>query len=170
MYHPPGGEDFEFIELKNISGDNLDISDLSFVDGIYFSFAGSAVTELSNEAYVVVVKSNAVFASLYNTNDILIAGEYEGQLANSGERIEIKSSAGESVAAFIYNDDWYPETDGNGYSLVIADTYESTNLWNMMEGWRVSYLTNGSPGKADVPEPVVLFGSLLLGLAILRCR
>ncbi|MCK5851669.1 chitobiase/beta-hexosaminidase C-terminal domain-containing protein, partial [bacterium] len=155
MYHPPGGSDFEFIEIKNISGSNLDISDLSFVDGITFSFAGSAVTELSNEAYVVVVKSNAVFASLYNTNDILIAGEYEGKLANGGERIEIQGAAGETLAAFIYSDDWYPTTDGDGYSLVIVNPYESTNLWNLKEGWRPSHFTNGSPGKADIPEPVL---------------
>ncbi|MCK5851668.1 chitobiase/beta-hexosaminidase C-terminal domain-containing protein [bacterium] len=161
MYHPPGGDDFEFIEIKNISGNHLDISDLSFVDGITFSFAGSAVTELSNEAYVVVVKSNAVFASLYNTNDILIAGEYEGKLANGGERIEIQGAAGVTIAAFIYSDDWYPTTDGDGYSLVIVNPYESTNLWNLQEGWRPSHFTNGSPGKADIPEPV-LFIILLI--------
>ncbi|MCK5852788.1 lamin tail domain-containing protein [bacterium] len=169
MYHPADGSEFEFIELKNISGSLLNISDLSFTDGITFDFAGSLVTQLDSSAYVVVVKSNAAFASLYDTNDILIAGEYEGQLANSGERIEIKNSIGESVAAFIYSDSWYPETDGDGYSLVIVNPYESTNLWNMMEGWRESYLTNGSPGKADIPEPFVL-GGLLLVLAFLRRR
>ena len=164
MYHPPGGADFEFIEIKNISGDHLDISDLAFVDGITFAFAGSAVTELQNEAYVVVVKSNAVFASLYNTNDILIAGEFDGKLANSGERIEIQGAAGESVAAFIYSDEWYPTTDGDGYSLVIANPYESTNLWNLQEGWRASHFTNGSPGKTDIPEPVV--GIWIIGILV----
>jgi len=162
MYHPPGGEDFEFIEIKNISGYHLDISDLSFVDGIYFSFAGSAVTELNNEAYVVVVKSNAFFASLYNTNDILIAGEYEGKLANSGERIEIQGVGGQTLVSFIYSDDWYPTTDGGGYSLVIVNPYESTNLWNLQEGWRASHYTNGSPGKTDIPEPVI--GIWMIGI------
>jgi len=167
MYHPPGGDDFEFIELKNISGDNLDISDLAFVDGITFSFAGSAVTELHNQDFVVVVKSNAVFASLYNTNDILIAGEYEGKLANSGERIELQGIAGQSLLAFTYSDDWYPETDGDGYSLVIVDPYESTNLWNLQEGWRASHFTNGSPGEADIPEPGMLWIIGLLELWII---
>jgi len=153
MYHPTGGSEYEYIELKNISGGNLNISNLSFIDGITFDFAGSAVTELNSEAYVVVVQSNAAFSSFYNTNDILIAGEYEGKLANSGERIELKGSFGESVVAFVYSDDWYPTTDGDGYSLVIENPYESTNLWNMKEGWRASHFTNGSPGKADVPEP-----------------
>ncbi len=168
MYHPQGGDDFEFIELKNISGSNLDISDLSFVDGITFSFAGSGVTELQNQDYVVVVKSNAVFASLYNTNDILIAGEYEGQLANSGERIEIQGAAGQTLVAFTYSDDWYPETDGDGYSLVIVNPYESTNLWNLQESWRASHFINGSPGEADIPEPGTLWIMTLLATLLIK--
>jgi len=161
MYHPTGGFEYEYIELKNTSGAELDISDLSFVDGITFAFAGSAITELQDQAYVVVVKSNAAFASLYNTNNILIAGEYDGKLKNSGERIEVQGAAGESIIAFTYSDVWYPITDGDGYSLVIVDPYESTNLWNLQEGWRASHFTNGSPGKADIPEPF-LFIILLI--------
>ena len=156
MYHPSGGSEYEFIELKNISGEILDISDITFTDGITFNFKDGLVTQLDNNAYVVVVQSNAAFTSLYNTNDILIAGEYEGKLANGGERIEIKNAAGESVVAFVYSDDWYPTTDGEGYSLVINNSYESTNLWNIKKGWRASHFTNGSPGTADVPEPFYL--------------
>ena len=162
MYNPLGGSDYEFIELKNISGGNLDISDLAFTDGIYFDFAKGAVTHLNNDAFVVVVKSNAVFASRYNTNDILIAGEYEGKLKNSGERIELENSFGESIIAFIYSDEWYSETDGGGYSLVIENPNESTNLWNEAAGWRASYFTNGSPGKVDIPESCSIFLFLLL--------
>ncbi len=169
MYHPVGGSEYEFIELKNISGENLNISNLSFTDGITFDFAESEISELNNEAYVVVVKSNSAFASLYNTNDILIAGEYEGKLANSGERIELKGSAGESIVAFVYSDDWYPTTDGDGYSLVIENPYESTNLWNMKDGWRASYFTNGSPGRADIPEPYYLLFIIYYLLIINFC-
>jgi len=162
MYHPSEGADYEFIELQNISGAALDISDVSFVDGITFSFAGSEVTELPNDGYVVVVKSNAVFATLYNTNNILIAGEYEGKLANSGEKIELQGAAGKTLLAFTYSDQWYPTTDGDGYSLVIANPYQSTNLWNLKEGWRASYFTNGSPGKADIPEPFLIYPLLFI--------
>jgi len=169
MYHPTVGSEYEYIELKNISGEILDISDLSFTDGITFNFNGSSVTQLNNDAFVVVVKSNAAFASRYNTNDILIAGEYEGRLANSGERIEIQDIAGKPVVAFVYSDDWYPTTDGNGYSLVIVDPYESTNLWNVKDGWRASFYTNGSPGEADVPEPF-LFIIVLILVPYLRGR
>jgi len=153
MYHPLGGEEFEYIELKNISGYDLNISDVSFVDGITFSFAGSTITNLQVGDYVVVVKSNSAFATRYNTNDILIAGEYEGKLKNSGEKIELQGAGGETLLAFTYSDLWYPTTDGDGYSLVIVNAYQGTNLWNEKAGWRPSLEINGSPGKEDIPEP-----------------
>jgi len=157
MYHPSGGEEFEFIELKNISGFDLDISKISFVDGITFSFDESSVTNLKKNDYVVVVKSNSAFASRYDTNDILIAGEYEGGLKNSNEKIEIQGTAGETWLAYTYFDTWYPNTDGDGYSLVIADELANTNMWEFKEGWRSSLKINGSPGKEDIPEPCLLF-------------
>jgi len=168
MYHPLDGEEFEFIELKNISGFNLDISKISFVDGITFSFAESSVTNLQNNGYVVVVKSNSAFASLYNTNDILIAGEYEGGLKNSSERIELQGAAGETILAYTYFDTWYPTTDGDGYSLVIADELANTNMWNFKEGWRPSCEINGSPGKEDIPEPClfIIYSFLFIFLDI----
>ncbi len=161
MYHPSDGEEFEYIELKNISGTELDISKISFVDGITFSFAGSSVTNLQIDDYVVVVKSNSAFASRYNTNDILIAGEYEGWLKNSSEKIEIQGTANQTLLEYTYYDNWYPTTDGDGYSLVIADELANTNMWNIKEGWRPSLEINGAPGKEDIPEPFGLLFFIL---------
>ncbi len=152
MYNPSGGDEFEFIELKNISGDNLDISKVSLINGIDFSFAGSAVTNLQTDDYVVVVKSNSAFASLYETNDILIAGEFIGNLDDSNEKIGVQKS-GQNLLDFTYYDSWYPTTDGGGYSLVIENPLAETNMWDKKEGWRPSYEINGSPGKEDTPEP-----------------
>jgi len=86
----------------------------------------------------------------------LIAGEYEGGLKNSSEKIVLQGSAGQTLLAFIYFDDWYPTTDGDGYSLIIADAFADTNMWNIKEGWRPSLEIYGSPGKEDVPEPCYL--------------
>jgi len=170
MYHPSGGEEFEYIELKNISGYNLDISDVSFVDGIYFSFAGSTITNLLVEDYVVVVKSNSAFASRYDTNDILIAGEYEGGLKNSSERIELQGTTGQTFLAYTYYDTWYPTTDGDGYSLVIADELANTNMWDKKEGWRPSMEIGGSPGKEDIPEPMGFLIFNLFWSALIKPR
>jgi len=162
MYHPLVGEEFEFIELKNISGAELNISDVSFVDGINFSFAGSVVTNLQIDEFVVVVKSNSAFASRYDTNDILIAGEYDGKLKNSGERIEIQGTGGETLLAYTFSDEWYPTTDEDGYSLVIVDAYANTNMWDKKEGWRPSYKINGSPGEELVEsQPQIAADALI---------
>ena len=157
MYDPLGGKEFEYIELQNISGTDLDISDVSFVDGITFAFAGSMVTNLQKDDFVVVVKSISDFASRYDTNNILIAGEFDGKLRNSGERIELQNTIGESLLAFTYQDYWYPETDGEGYSLVIVNALANTNMWDKKEGWRPSYKKGGSPGRKMKIADVFLY-------------
>jgi hypothetical protein len=68
MYNPPApdtakGElnldknEFEFIELKNIGDENLDISSLSITNGVTFNFSGSAVTSLLPGEFVLVVRT-----------------------------------------------------------------------------------------------------------------
>jgi len=52
MYNPPAppagdstdNEEFEFIELMNIGDENLDLSSVSFVDGITFDFSNGSIT------------------------------------------------------------------------------------------------------------------------------
>jgi hypothetical protein len=154
MYHPPDGEEYEFIELYNTGLNTLDISDVVFTDGVYFSFTyDSSIHELQPTNYLVLVNDLAAFASRYDTNAILIAGEYQARLANGGEQLSLVRTNGEDILTFIYSDTWYPETDGGGYSLVIRDAHDETPLWNMKEGWQPSFLPGGSPGREDIPEP-----------------
>lgn len=172
MYHPISGEEYEFIELKNVSGAELDISGYSFVDGITYSFVNSSVTTLQPDEYIVVVQNEAAFASLYATNTIHIAGVYEGKQKNSGERIELQDSAGHTHLAYTYSDVWYPITDGGGKSLVIADEYGVTNMWGVKEGWLASDIYNGTPGTRGVPEPHIymIFVSIYVLLLVRKDR
>ena len=89
MFNPRGDEGFEFIELQNIGARAIDLSEAHFSKGIDFSFAGSAVEELAADAYVLVVRNRAAFASRYDTSNMLIAGEYSGRLSNGGERVAL---------------------------------------------------------------------------------
>ena len=73
------------------------------------------------------------------------------------------------ILQFTYADDWYPETDGQGYSLTIIDPYLQTDIWGLKQSWRGSGVMNGTPGKPDVlPEPMnqllVAAAGLLLAL------
>jgi len=94
MYNPaaqPAGgstdnEDFEFIELKNIGDETLDLAFVSFVEGITFDFSNSNIMGLAPGDFVIVVGNEAAFKSRYGTDlSSKIAGEYSGKLSNNGE-------------------------------------------------------------------------------------
>ena len=51
---------------------------------------------------------------------------------------------------FTYDDAWYTSTDGDGYSLVVADVAAGKGAWSLAGGWQPSRELGGSPGEADV--------------------
>lgn len=164
MYNPPNGTDYEFIELKNRSKNILDISDVVIYDGIDFSFSGSQITSLQPDAYIVLVHNVAAFSSVYDTNSILIGGQYNAKLKNEGEIIAYNWNNGIENVSFAYQPGWYPSTDGGGYSLTIADENADVVLWNDSTNWRPSLFINGTPGTDEsIPEPGFL---LFLWLSI----
>ena len=152
MYHPDVAEEFEFVELKNISTNAaLDLRGVRFVNGIEFNFAGSAVTNLDPGATVLVVKNLAAFASRYGSG-LNVAGQYLGALDNVGERVQLLDASGEEILDFSYDRQWQPITDGHGFSLVVVDDHAEPDAWGRSEQWRPSAALHGSPG-ADDPAP-----------------
>ena len=145
MYHPTD-PNTEFIELKNISLDPINLNLVSFTNGIDFSFEADV---LGPGEYIVVVESQTDFENKYGTG-INIAGIYSGSLNNAGERIELVDAIGTEIHNFAYKDSWYDITDGEGFSLTIKDpTAADPNLWDDKQGWRPSAALGGSPGEDD---------------------
>ncbi|MGJ8639085.1 MAG: lamin tail domain-containing protein [Opitutaceae bacterium] len=159
MYHPDGDraispdpQEFEYIELRNISDSfSLDLTGIQFTGGIYFDFSGSAYTNLSPGQRVLVVADLASFVAHYGEG-YPIAGAFYGSLANGGETIRLDDAVGEKIQEFTYNNSWYPMTDGLGFSLVIADDELEWNTWSEKENWRISGAHRGSPGSADTVQ------------------
>jgi Lamin Tail Domain/CotH kinase protein len=154
MYHPsaspPGGafdqEEFEYIELTNIGNATINLAGVELRDGVTFTFPSM---DLAPGAFVVVVENATAFASRY-TQPITIAGQYSGKLSNSGELITLLDASDQTILSFTFLDDnWYPQTDGDGYSLVIVDPTADVSAWDTQAGWRVSTNLQGSPGAAD---------------------
>lgn len=156
MYHPrdpepPTGQDdddFEFIEIVNISDSPFNLNGLAFTQGILFSFSELV---LSPGERTVVVQNEAAFRSRYG-NEIAIAGEYQTsntRLSNGGETIRLEDQFGQVVQEFDYDDAWFPTTDGNGRSLTILKASGSLDQWTTKEGWRESRSVDGSPGLDD---------------------
>lgn len=163
MFHPAtagtniSSEEYEFIELRNISTNvTLDLTGVRLTNGIAFDFTGGAVTSLGPQGSVLLVKNLAAFTQRYGTG-LPVAGQYSGSLDNSGERLRLIDGAGEEILDFVYNNAWYPPTDGAGYSLVIVDENAEPDLWSDKLNWRPSVELNGSPGTvSSVVAPVVI--------------
>jgi hypothetical protein len=151
MYHPQAltgvnEPNEEFIELKNVGVETINLNMVRFTNGIDFTFPD---LNLHDGEYVVVVQDRDAFESRYGT-DINVAGEYSGRLDNGGERITLVDAAGQTILNFRYRDGWYDTTDGEGYSLTVAEPESADpNQWNDMSGWRPSVDIGGSPGWDD---------------------
>jgi hypothetical protein len=142
MYHAVNGSDYDFIELQNISQTTLDLTGVSFTEGIGFVFPQMF---LDPGQRVVVVNNTAAFQSVYGTN-VNIAGEYSGNLSNSGEKIvlNLPLPMEAAILRFEYSDNWYPTTDGGGSSLVINDPINPPVVWTYPESWGPA---TPSPGR-----------------------
>jgi len=164
MYHPappPAGspfndEDFEFIELKNIGDEPLDLEGIRITEEVDFTFP--AIT-LEPGQYVLVVSNLAAFQSRYDTSGMTIAGEFTGHLRNSEGELELNSALGDEILELEYKDGWYPITDGDGFSLVVVDERGPAHDLDERRAWRASAWPGGSPGADDpgyAPGSVVI--------------
>jgi hypothetical protein len=167
MYNPPAlpadgrdNNEFEFIELKNTGDETLNLSSVSFGKGVTFAFAGRNVTTLGPGKFVLVVKNKPAFLSRYGSAlSGLIAGEYEGKLANDGEILSLVDLWNGTIAEFEYGDGpgWPQSAAGGGHSLVPvlpALLTEPQDALNDPANWRASANIGGSPGRDD-PAPLV---------------
>ena len=144
MYNP-GDPDTEFIELKNISAESINLNLVKFTDGIDFTFGDYL---LNAGDYAVVVENRAAFEAKYGTG-LNVAGEYRGSLSNGGEEIVLRDARGAEIHDFDYKDGWYELTDGLGYSLTMVNPESSDlALWDAKSGWRSSLNAGGTPSDA----------------------
>ncbi len=161
MYNPPEADadrgepavennSFEFIELCNVGSTTLDLTDVSFQGGISFGFGGSRIESLAPGGFALVVQNQAAFVSRYGKTLLQqIAGEYDGRLANDGELLRLTDFWNGTIAEFDYSDDWFPSTDGDGFSLTLVDPQEDPGVWGEPASWRPSATIGGSPGWDD---------------------
>jgi hypothetical protein len=151
MYHPadtggPTDANAEYIELTNIGGENINLNLVELAEGVEFVFPSY---DLAPGGFCLVVKDIAAFDARYGSS-LPVAGEYGGSLSNAGEQIELHDAAGTVIHDFCYEDNWFDETDGMGYSLTVKDPRTADpNAFGDRSLWRASTHTGGSPGTAD---------------------
>ncbi len=173
MFHPAPSaslsdtndvDNYEYVELQNVGTNTLSLAGFRFTNGISFTFSASnSVTTVAPGGHVLIVKNLASFTSRYGARTN-IAGIFEGNLDNGGERLTLVGPRLEPILDFTYSDNWYPLSDGLGFSLVIRDPHAPLNSWDDSQSWRISAGENGSPGVVDPtppPIPVIFINEAL---------
>ena len=150
MYHPSAPHsEAEFVELLNPSRERIDLTGVSFTDGIRFAFR--AGTELGPGDRILVVFNREAFETLYGTGKP-VAGEFEEvtRLENAGERLTLTGADGGGIANVRYNDKfpWVEAADGGGFSLVLLDPGSFPDPEKPAQ-WRRSRSPGGSPGAGS---------------------
>jgi hypothetical protein len=82
-----------------------------------------------------------------------LLGPFDGNLANEGEELELRLPAPlqGAILRFAYDDNWFPATDGDGFSLeVVAPWPGSAVAWSSPDAWQASQAVGGSPGLSQV--------------------
>ncbi|MFT5411127.1 MAG: hypothetical protein ACI9NC_003861, partial [Verrucomicrobiales bacterium] len=131
MADPYSSEHPEWIEITNVSSGVVSLTDLSFSDGIEFTFPGLS---LAAGASAVITDDPAGFLQIYGTpRAALVAGTFTGGLANAGEMLTLVAADTAVIQTFAF-----PPTDEAGRTLV-ADG----------GGWRAGRSLLGSPGVAE---------------------
>ncbi len=151
MYNPPGGPAFEYFELMNVGGEPVDLRSVSVDGSVAFRFAGSRVEVLQPGQRVLVVEDVSCFGQRYGNAGLWVAGEYSGNLPNSSGELRLVNDWTGEFLRCVYEDDWYPTTDGLGYSLILKDPSGGPSSGHASSGWQPSLESRGSPGQGKDP-------------------
>ena len=151
MYHPPGttnidGDQFEFVELKNVSGTTLELSGVHFTGGI--NYTSPVGTFLSPGQFAVLVHDPSAFTNRYPA--VPIFGTYSGKLSNSGETLSLVHATETPIFSVDYGTrpPWPAAADGTGFSIVPVNPNLNPDP-NNAANWRASSAIGGSPGADD---------------------
>ncbi|MCP4194093.1 MAG: hypothetical protein GY768_26080 [Planctomycetaceae bacterium] len=151
MYNPESDGSIEFVEITNVLDQPLDLTGVRLSTAIEFVFPDSV---LQPHESVVVAEDVAAFRDHYGAHPRVI-GEYEGKLANGGESISLifPEPFDSAILRFDFSDRWFPQTDGEGYSLEVVDPQLRIDRWSELDAWQASSWVGGSPGFLGTDRP-----------------
>jgi hypothetical protein len=152
-------DNFEFIELLNISSQRIDLTEVRFAtvvetdgssQGIDFVFDTQT---LEPGTRIVVAKDRSAFASRYGdqvrladgSGDAADDGVYGGNLRNSGELLTLLAADGSTIQQFAFDDSggWPGRADGGASTLEVINPLGD---FLSPQNWRSSNEFGGTPG------------------------
>lgn len=158
-YNPSGGDDYEFVELKNFSAAPINLSGMT-IDGLNFRFPEPTTLPAGGIIVIASFGGRAAFAQQYP--GVAVGGYFSNaSLNNGGERLILKDRLGNIVASVDYKDDsgWPLAADGSGYTLELASREIDPNS---PAAWRKSKAIFGSPGVyEEAPIANVIFNEVM---------
>lgn len=141
-------DQFEYLELLNTGSTTLDLSTLSFTEGITFDFASNQFQNLPPGNRVLVTANQEAFVRRYGSNQLSrIAGNYTGNLSDTGERLVLMNSNDTVIHSFAYDDQppWPETANGNSLILIAPNRPPPVDLGDPIN-WRSSMTIGGTPG------------------------
>lgn len=164
MYHPPpptaaeqmagynfpdAEDEFEYVEVQNISAASVNVQNAHFTEGFDYTFPSRVLTPGER---IVVARNPAAFALRYpSVPPGSVLGPFvAGKLLDSGESIALVDAGGGSIRSFSFgdSDEWPSAADGDGLSLVLIRP-ESLPDVTLAQNWRHSALPGGNPAAGD---------------------
>src|SRR6185436_19139004 len=187
MYKPiSGDQDDEYVEIYNKGSNTVNLGGWRFVSAIDYTFPPN--TLLASNGYLVIARNVQQLISHYpNLNAGNTLGEYDGALANSGERLALgmpdisytTNGLGEVSSNIVYvivdevtynkSGNYWPHwSDGGGSSLELIDARSNHRLgfnWadsdeSTKGGWTTVESVGGMDFGADTPN---MFEVLAMG-------
>ena len=143
-------DDFEFLELQNISTYIVDLSGCYFDTGLTYTFA--AGTHIAPGGRIVLPRRTAAFV-LRHPGVPTVPQYYifnANNLSNGGEEISLLSPSGQDIRRFTYRDKfpWPTAPDGTGRTLVLIAPATNPDHNNPLS-WRASFTNEGTPGAPE---------------------
>ena len=164
-----GGSTAEFLELKNIGSQPLDLTGVALTRGVRFSFSTGRVRQLFPGEYVVVGGPSPVLQHVLD-GAALLAGTYTGDL-NQEERLTLDDAEQGTIQDFRYDDDWFAITRDERlvpWTFEIIDATADRRSWGNQSRWRPSIFPQGTPGydetrlSPEVSAPTYAPGTIVI--------
>ncbi len=147
----PQAYDYEWVELANLGTNALDLNGVSLTAGVTFRFTNSLVMPPGGR--VAVVRNRAAFATRYDTNGIVVAGDFTDLLDDDGETLKLEDPNNETIVEFSYNGDWVARADEEGWSLIQTNFAAPHDAWGGKANWAANPIWQGTPGRGDPEWP-----------------
>ncbi len=149
-YHPPGGDDEEFIEILSREPPRADLTDWILEGDIDFRFPPGTV--IQGGEFLVLAKNPEICRDRFRGRGRVL-GPYGGRLDNKGGELVLRNAARAIACDVRYGSRgrWPVTPDGTGHTLSLLDPFLDAAVPG---NWAASARVGGTPGRPNFSREV----------------